>query len=198
MTGLPAFIADLVMETLRSPRDAARRLIALDPPMEARWIGLLLVSVLALLETRIGGLILPLDDQPPVFALAADPVLGVPFQVMSQLAIAASIAWIGRIFGGTGGFADALLLIVWLEFMLVLAQAVQLAALILVPPVGLLIAFVAIGLLIWLLIQFAAALHGFTNLVYVAAGMVVSFLVIITVLSMVLIILGVTPPVEKG
>ncbi|MCV2873076.1 YIP1 family protein [Defluviimonas sp. WL0050] len=198
MTGLPALVTDLVMETLRSPREAARRIIALDPPMEARWIGLLLVSVLALLETRLGGLVLPLDDQPPIFALAADPVLGVPFQVLSQLVIATAIAWIGRIFGGTGSFADALLLIVWLEFMLVLAQAVQLVALVLVPPVGMLIAFVAIGLLIWLLVQFTAALHGFTNLALVVLGMVVSFLVIITILSMVLIMFGVAPPVEKG
>lgn len=198
MTGLPALVTDLVMETLRSPREAARRIIALDPPMEARWIGLLLVSVLALLETRLGGLVLPLDDQPPIFALAADPVLGVPFQVLSQLVIAIAIAGIGRIFGGTGSFADALLLIVWLEFMLVLAQAVQLVALVLVPPVGMLIAFVAIGLLIWLLVQFTAALHGFTNLALVVLGMVVSFLVIITILSMVLIMFGVAPPVEKG
>ncbi len=198
MNGLPALVTDLVMETLRSPREAARRIIALDPPMEARWIGLLLVSVLALLETRLGGLVLPLDDQPPIFALAADPVLGVPFQVLSQLVIATAIAGIGRIFGGTGSFADALLLIVWLEFMLVLAQAVQLVALVLVPPVGMLIAFVAIGLLIWLLVQFTAALHGFTNLALVVLGMVVSFLVIITILSMVLIMFGVAPPVEKG
>lgn len=198
MTGLPALAADLVMATLRSPREAARRLIALDPPMEARWIGLLLVSVLALMETRLGSLVLPLDDQPPIFALAADPVLGVPFQVLSQLVIATAIASIGRIFGGAGSFADALLLIVWLEFMLVLAQAVQLVALVLVPPVGLLVAFVAIGLLIWLLVQFTAALHGFTNLALVGIGIVVSFLVIITVLSMVLMMLGVAPPVEKG
>lgn len=198
MTHLPAMITYLAAETLRNPREAAGRIIALDPPMKARWIGLLLVSVLALIETRLGMLIVPLNGQPPLFALASDPLLGVPFQVFSQLLIAGSIAGIGRIFGGTGRFADALLLTVWLEFMLILAQAVQLAALFLLPPVGLLFGFAAIGLLIWLLVQFTAALHGFTNLVLVGLGMVLSFLAIITILSFLLIMFGVTPPMEKG
>lgn len=198
MTGLPALITYLVAETLRDPRVAAGRLIAFDPPMEARWIGLLLVSVLALLETRIGLMVVSLGDQPPLFALAADPVLGVPFQLFSQMLIAATVTYVGRMFGGAGGFSDALLLTVWLEFLLILVQAVQLVALVLVPPVGLLLSFVAIGLLIWLLVQFTAALHGFTNLVLVGLGMVLSFLAIITVLSFLLITLGITAPMEKG
>ena len=198
MTDLPALIAYLTAETLRNPRDAAGRLIALDPPMEARWIGLLLVAVLALLETRLGMLIVPLQGQQPLFALAADPVLGVPFQVFSALLIAGSIAGIGRIFGGTGRFADALLLTIWLEFIVILAQAVQLVALALFVPAGLLLGFAAIGLLIWLLVQFTAALHGFTNLVLVGLGMVLSFLAIITILSFLLIMFGFTPPTEKG
>ncbi len=198
MTQLNALTVYLTAETLRNPQEAARQLIALDPPMEARWIGLLLVSVLALLETRLGMQIVPLDGQPPLFALASDPVLGVPFQVFSALLIAGSIAVIGRIFGGTGQFADALLLTIWLEFIVILAQAVQLVALALLPPVGLLFGIAAIGLLIWLLVQFTAALHGFTNLVRVGLGMVVSFLAIITILSFLMMLLGFTPPMEKG
>src|SRR5690606_33420050 len=53
MTGLPALVADLARQTMRDPRGGVRRLLALDLPMEARWIALLLVTVLAVLVTRL-------------------------------------------------------------------------------------------------------------------------------------------------
>ncbi|MBC7142708.1 MAG: hypothetical protein H5U18_11250, partial [Rhodobacteraceae bacterium] len=51
MSGLVDLLGDLARQTFRDPQGAARRLIAIDPPMEARWLALLLVGVLAVLET---------------------------------------------------------------------------------------------------------------------------------------------------
>src|SRR5690606_15054365 len=48
-----AFFRDLFFETLRAPRTAARRLFALDLPMQVRWLALLLVSVLTLIAANI-------------------------------------------------------------------------------------------------------------------------------------------------
>lgn len=198
MTGLPALIVHLAVQSVRAPRDAARWLIALDPPNEARWIGLLLVSVLALIETSLGLLLIPMEGRPAGFAVLADPVMGVPAQVVSLLVLAGAIAGVGRLFGGIGTFADALLLVVWLEFLLVVAQAVQILLFVLVPPLGLLIAYAALAMFVWLLVHFVAALHGFTSLAKVTLGMVLSFFAIVTVLALILGVLGIAPPVEKG
>ncbi len=59
MTGLPALVADLARQTMRDPRGGVRRLLAMDLPMEARWIALLLVTVLAVLVTRLSLVFLP-------------------------------------------------------------------------------------------------------------------------------------------
>ncbi|MGB3315980.1 MAG: Yip1 family protein [Albidovulum sp.] len=198
MTGLPALIAYLVVETLRNPREAAGRLIALDPPNEARWIGLVLVSVLALIVTRIGLPLIPSEGRPAYIVLLSDPVLGVPMQIMSQLMIAGAVAAVGRVFGGRGSFADTLLLVVWLEFLMVLAQAAQVIVLLTLPPLGLLVGYAALGLFLWLLVQFTAAVHDFTHPGKVALGMIVSFVAIVVILSLVLFMLGITPTIEKG
>lgn len=197
MTAIGPLIVDLVAHTLRHPREAARRLIGFDLPMEARWLGLLLVAVVALLETRIALLFMPADQQAAVFSILADPWLGVAFQILSLVIIAGAMAYVGRVFGGQGSFADALLLVAWLEFLLTLAQAVQMLVMFVAPPLATLIAFAALGMFLWLLAQFTAALHGFRDLAKVFVGMVASFFVIVVVLAVLLSMLGVLPPIEK-
>ena len=66
----------------------------------------------------------------------------------------------------SGGFADALLLVVWLEFLLTLAQAAQMLVMFVSPPLATIIAFAALGMFLWLLAQFTAALHGFRDLAF--------------------------------
>ncbi|SPH17936.1 hypothetical protein DEA8626_01465 [Defluviimonas aquaemixtae] len=194
--GLSPLFADLVRQTIRNPQGAARRLIALDPPMEARWIGLFLVTILALLITRVAILTMPTGTEPQFFAMLAHPWLGIPLQAGSMVVMAAGIAGGGRIFGGTGRFADALLLVVWLQVMLTLLQAVQFFALLILPPLGALIAFAAIGVFLWFLVHFTAALHDFTNLPLVFFGLLVGFVTLVVALAVLLMLLGVSPPVE--
>lgn len=195
MNGWRALVVDLARETLQSPRGAAGRLIAFDPPTEARWLALLLVAVLAVLETRLALLLMPVSEVGGVFAILANPWLGVPAQVGSLVLIAAAMAVIGGMFGGRGRFNDALLLVVWLEFLLTVAQAVQMLVMLTLPPVGALFAIAVLLGFIWLMVQFTAALHGFSNLFKVFLGMVAGFVAIVTVLALVFGVLGITPPV---
>jgi len=51
----------LILETLRDPQAAARRIIAVDLPPQAGWLGLALVSVLAYALMALVG-IAPEDD----------------------------------------------------------------------------------------------------------------------------------------
>lgn len=193
MSGLVDLLGDLARQTFRNPQGAARRLIALDPPLEARWLALFLVSVLAVFETRLALLVMPVND--PVFAVVSDPWIGVPVQCLSLVLVAGGIAWVGGKFGGAGRFADALLLVVWLEFLLTLVQALQMVLMFLLPPFGTLLALAAIGLFLWLMVQFIAALHGFHDLFKVFVGMVAGFILIVTAMAMLLAAFGIVAPV---
>lgn len=195
MSGLVNLLGDLARHTVRDPQGAARRLIALDPPMEARWLALFLVGVLAVFETRLALLVMPVSDPAPVFAVVSNPWIGVPAQCLSLVLVAGGIAWIGGRFGGVGRFADALLLVVWLEFLLTLVQALQMVLMFLLPPLGTLLALAAIGLFLWLMAQFIAALHGFRSLFMVFVGMVAGFILIVTAMAMLLAVFGIAAPV---
>jgi len=191
VSGYRDLLVDLTRQSLRDPQGAARRLIALDPPMEARWLALLLVSVLAVLETRLALLGMSADDYGGVFGIVANPWLGVPAQALSLLTIAVAITWMGRLFGGRGTFPDALLLVAWLEFLLTLAQAVQMVVMIALPPLGALVALGVMGAFLWLMAQFIATLHGFRSLLKVFLGMGVGFASIVVFLALLFAALGI-------
>lgn len=195
MNGVAPLIATLLPETFRDPQSAARRIIALGLPMEARWLGLALVVVLAVIETQIALLLIPGSGQPEFLAVLSDPLVGVPAQALALFLVALVIDRIGAVFGGRGRFADALLLVVWIEFVMTLAQAAQLLAMLVLPPVGALLAIAVMIGFIWILAQFIAALHGFENLFKVILGMVVGFAIVVTILATLFASLGLMPPV---
>jgi hypothetical protein len=197
MTG-QAWLVALLAETLRDPQSAARRLVALNPPNEARWIALALTAVLALLETRVALLLFPALGQAGPLALFSGGWTGVPLQFLSLVIVATAITFIGRLWGGRGQFADAILLVAWMEFVLTLAQAVQIVALVVIPPLGMLLGVAAIALFIWLLVNLIAALHEFTDILKVLIGTVVSFVLLVTAVAILLTTFGLVPPLPKG
>jgi hypothetical protein len=191
VTGLPALVTDLGRETLRAPRAGVRRLLEMDLPMEARWLGLLLVTVLSVFVTGLSLLLLPPGSEPGILALLADPFVGVPSQALSLVVGAAAIAGIGRFFGGRGGFADALLVIIWVEFLMTLAQMAELAVMLAVPPVGALLALAVLAWFLWVIVNAIAELHGFRNLVLVFLGLAGGFVVVVVALALLLSGLGI-------
>ena len=55
----------------------------------------------------------------------------------------------------------------------------------------------ALGIFVWLLVQFTAALHGFRNPLKVLFGMIASFLFIVMILTVILTSLGIVATVPK-
>lgn len=196
MTG--AQIKLLIRLTFADPKTAARQLITMNPPAQARWLGLALVAVLTILVMRLTVLLVPAEEMTPVGIALRNPVSGFAIQVGSILLVAAAMTGAGRVFGGRGQFQDALLLMVWTEFLLAIIAGVQLVLLMFVPLAGVVLTFLAVGLFAWLIVQFAAALHGFTNLWAVLAGMIATFFLLAVATALVLAILGIDPTVVSG
>lgn len=163
-------LGDLLRHTLRDPRSAARAILGLDLPVQARWLALVLVVVLTVLATQIGLLLFPLPASSAWDVLMRNGLLAVPLQVAFLALVALGMSHVGRRFGGRGRFDDALILVAWLETVMLVVQLAQLVAVLAVPPLGLLIGIVSLGLFFWLLTAFTAELNGFDSLPKVFLG----------------------------
>lgn len=185
---------ELIRETVFAPRVAAGRLLALNLPMQARWIGLGIVIALSAVLATLSQLLMWAATDGQLGGSPAGPVWMALLQGALLVYGAWAMAFFGQRFGGRGRFADALVLLVWMEFVLIVGQSVQMVLMFLFPLVAAVLTFVLILLMIWLLIRFTAALHGFANMVLVSLAVIGVFVGSALVFGLALISLGIMPP----
>ena len=182
-------LRDLAVLTLQDPPQGARRLLAEDVPLAARSAGLLLVAIVsALLATLQAGTDPQMMDPFSAFMLAS------PFRtaVMQWLFLALSVVLVyqvGRLFGGRGSFPDALLIVVWLQFLMLILQVAQLVAGLVSPALAGIIGLVGFGVFLWLMTTFSAELHAFPSRGFVFLGMVLTCLAVGFLLGIVMILI---------
>lgn len=186
------FLAALLRETLRDPRAAARRLLSLDLPRAARWEALALVVAVSALVGQFSILL-------TTGSLSAPGLLGSPVQSAAVqgavLVVMVTLAHqVGRALGGTGSFDGALIVIAWLQGVMIAVQIVQIAALVVLPPLAGLIGVAGLVIFGWLLTNFIAELHGFVSLGRVFATILAAAFGFAFVLAIFMAVLGIEPP----
>ncbi|WP_313350276.1 YIP1 family protein [Paracoccus sp. (in: a-proteobacteria)] len=188
-------LGDLMVLTLRDPDAAIRVLRGLDLPMVTRWMVLLLAVSLSTLLAGLSLLLFPIEVDNPVSRMLSEPMTlaGIQFGAMALSAL--FVAHIGRLFGGHGNFADALLAVGWVELMLVGLQAVQVVMMLLFPATATMLSMLAFGLFLYLAVTMTKALHGFTNTAKVVVGLIGSVFVLGFVLSLIAAAFGIVPEV---
>jgi len=174
----------LVRLSVTEPEKGAAAILALNPPLPARWmlmgfavtLGVVLAYLLPVLSGRGGDLPMP-------FVAAG---------VQGGMNIAAVVlaTTVGRMFGGRGRFEDALLLVGWLQLLMSGVQLIQLVAMLVIPPLAGLIMVAAVALFFWLLSGFVSTLHGFKSRFMVLLGTLGTLFAAAFVLSFVLLLLG--------
>lgn len=184
------FWGELILDSLLRPKVAARRVLGLGLPF-----GLLLEAALAVtcLGMILGFLAVQLNPgalDPSSALILRNPLLGALFQLGVLAAGVMFILRIGRFFGGAGSLEGALAIVVWLDFVMVAIQAVQVAALALFPPIATLLALGAVLWVLWALACFVGELHGFDNTVVVLGGVILSMTVLFLAMAFVLTLLG--------
>jgi hypothetical protein len=152
----------LILASFTQPREVASTLVAWNPPESARWQVMILLSVVSTLMTAAAVALAGPDS------LISGEDIGGPFGSVAiefgiNILAVFLVTGIGSLAGGQGRFADALLLMGWVQFILLLWQIPQCLALILAPPLFLPLVSIGIVLLFWLLTQFTTALHGFAS-----------------------------------
>lgn len=169
----------------------------MNPAPGAIWTAMALVLVLSMALGILSNLLLPVPPEiasaSPILGLQARPLLATAIQGLFLILLAGGIATIGRRFGGRGGFDLVLVLVVWMEFVLVCLQAVQVLLLVVLPPLATLVGIAGFALFFWFLTAFTAEVHGFRSLPQVFMGLLVGLIVTALVAAVVFVFLGVMP-----
>ncbi|WP_415184356.1 YIP1 family protein [Phaeovulum sp.] len=186
-------LLDLMRETVLSPRTGVPRLLALNPPMEARWIAAGAVVSTSAVLAYLANILFPVHVATPWDWLTSSPLKMVVSQSVGVLFTAGAMAFVGQRFGGSGTFADALLLTVWMEFVTLCVQILQVVMMLVFPLVAQLLGLVAFGLVFWLVVRFTAELHGFSNVFAVLLGVLATLLGGALVAGIVMSMLGLVP-----
>ncbi len=185
----------LARDTVSNPQEGATTILSFAPARQAIWLMFALVIVLSLLMRELVGLFTDFPTDGPIMGPMQDSplVLGLVMAGFLFITIHA-VHRVGNFFGGTGSFEEAALLVIWLQFILICVQVIQIATLFILPPLAGLITIVAIALYIWLLVNFIAVLHGFTSLGMVFVTTLMSAFALLFLFSVVLAVLGLAVP----
>ncbi len=189
-------LGNLAVLTIKEPEQGLRALQGLNLPMGARWMALALAVCLSTLLGGIANILVPM----PEAASGLVQLLTVPFSlsVMQFAALILSaflMAHVGRMFGGNGTFADALLVTAWIEMLLVAVQAVQLVLVLVFPASVSILSIVAFGLFLYLTVMLTKALHGFNNPFLVILGLIGTMFVVGLALTILAVSFGLMPEI---
>lgn len=149
--------------TVTDPRSAARMVISMGLPLQAALMALLLTSVLSAILAHVSFALLPADARAGFEGMMASPLRTAVVQMIVACAGAFAAHVLGRWRGGRGTMPQTVALLAWLQFVMLILQVAQIAAEIVLPPFALVLAYVSVGLFLWLLVHFVMELHGFRS-----------------------------------
>lgn len=176
------------------PREAIRWVMGHDLPRLARWEVLLLVTVLSVIAAHVSIVYIIRPEAVLMAPLLQYPWTTAIIQMSVLVIVVFAIHWIGRAMGGTGDFADAILVVAWLQFCLLCLQVIQTLTMLVFPPFASLLGLAGFVLFFWWLTNFVAELHGFRSLGQVFLMVIVSLLSIVFAMSLILTLIGITVP----
>ena len=183
---------ELVMLSIRSPREGGEALLAQSLPRGTLWSVLALCAIVSTLLSWVSAFLTGVAD---AFAISfmERPVQGAIVQFIFGAILAGSIHSIGRTFGGRGAFDESLQVVAWLNVIMVALQVAQLVAYPIFPLFAVFLTFAGVALFFYLLTGFVQAVHGFASAGSVFVMIVLSLFAVLMVLSVILTSFGIAP-----
>lgn len=87
-----------------------------------------------------------------------------------------------RVAGGKASFTDLILLMSWFQFLQLALYLAQLVLVVLLPPLGALVALASVGLTLWVLAHFIKAANGFASILGPILGIIGAVLLMVLLL----------------
>lgn len=189
-------LLSLARMSVATPRDGIRALLDMKLDRSILWPAMWFVVAMSAVLYNVAIWIAPPVAGTPTI-LPSSPFLLAALTGGVLVISVFGLHYFGRMFGGVGHFSGSLLVVVWTQILMLLAQLVQIALLLLSPPLGNLFGL-GVGLMaFWLFVNFVAELHGFRSLGLVFAGIIGASFGIIFGLSLLLalaaLIFGIDP-----
>ena len=181
-------LLSLALGAVRNPREAASTLLSVGIPSAAIAPAFFLVVVLSVLLT---ALIQTIGTQSSEAAVGFPPLAVAAILGTLLGAYIFGLYRTGRAMGGTGSLAETALLMVFLQFILLLAQVVELALWIMAPPLAGIFVIAAGVIAFWININFIDVLHNYGSLLKSFGLIVMVSLGIALVLMLMLTLSGV-------
>jgi len=186
---------ELMRMTVRDPLAGFRVLKAKPWQTGDRWALIFATAACSAILSWLSAALLPAPgaEAGVLGFLSISPISMASVQVASAAFGAYLLAEVGRIFGGTGRFADALLAVGWVEAIMVALQTLQLAVTLILPPLGALLGIAALMLAAYLMVALTMAVHGFRNPLLVVLGILGTVMLTSFLLSILAATLGILP-----
>lgn len=182
-------LRSLITTTVTNPALAARQLMSLNLGRETLWLALALAVVLNALMHVLSNILTPLQD-PDIQGLTNSLVVFVVVVGGGLVLSIAAFYQVGRKMGGTASFNDMMIVMVWLQFLRVLVQAINIVVLIVAPG---LLAVLAIGIFLlglYITVHFIDQAHRFDSPLKSLGVLVLSALAIAIVITILLSLVG--------
>lgn len=189
----------LMVQTIRNPLVTWEQLRQLRLTVTEAWMLVIITSALAAILAWIGTLLLPASAEVggALGALSRSPISMAGVQLGAATLAAFLMAEVGRIFGGKGRFAEALLAVGWIEAIMIVLQAFQLVLTVILPPLGALVGLATVVIAAYLVVAMTMAVHGFRNPLFVVLGIIATVMLVSFLMTMVAASLGLMPEVPR-
>lgn len=178
----------LVVETLQSPRTAAKQIMDMWLSRDILWTALIL---LAAINSIIFGISLLMNDTSELPNFMRSPIIFFFMIAGIQVLSVHGFYWAGRALGGNGDLGELLSLLVWLQALQAAAQAATFVIMLIAPGIGELLSLVTSIVALWITVNFIAEalrlptlLHAVGVLVLGAIGIAFGLMILIGLIGM--------------
>ncbi|MEX0307628.1 MAG: Yip1 family protein [Ruegeria sp.] len=184
-----ATLMNMVVLTVSNPSEAARQLLALKLSREALWVALALAVVLNAFLHVLSNTLFPFPDS-DLQELTDSLVVYLAIVGGGLVISIAAFYQVGRKMGGTGSFNDIMTVMIWLQFLRVLAQALTMVLLMVMPVLVAILAIGAFLLGLYITVHFIDQAHRFGSPLKALGVLVLSALAIAVIISVLLSLFG--------
>lgn len=187
-----AQLLKMVHKSVEAPKAGAEMVLAARPGRETLWMILVLVVALSVILAQIMAFIVPTPvEAQQIMPFRSSPIMFALVMWGLLVLMVFCTHYIGQMFGGEGVFEDSLAIVIWLQTILLVFQAVQIVLAVVSAVFAALFGLVLGVLSIWIFANFVAVVHGFQNVGMVVFGMIASMIGVIFGLSLIFVFISI-------
>lgn len=194
----PGYLFGMVLQSIPEPRKIAHEIQALRFSRAVLWQTFALFEVLSMtlgvflsMLYPPGPEVLEMIRETPLLAITTKPILAGIIGASLMVITVFSIYWIGRMFGGTGRFDQAILTVLWLQFVMLILQSAMLVLSLFAAGIAGLLNLFAMFVVFWILSHFITEMHGFKSVGLVFVLILVTIIVAFFGFGIILAMIGI-------